>query len=75
MQPSRIEQAQALKACLVQLAGEASENGFVFCTLHLRVAILELDDLLDTEKLRARLLAKGTSAAADGPPEGTATMP
>lgn len=64
MSSGRTEQAQALRACLVQLASEASEHNFHFCTLHLRVAILELDDLIETDQLRQRLLDKAAAEAA-----------
>lgn len=54
--PSRLDYARALKACLTQLGTEAMDHGLNFCALHLNVAVLELDDLIETEQMRERLL-------------------
>lgn len=42
----RIAAAQGLRACLGQLMNEALEQGFRLSALHIRVAILELEDVL-----------------------------
>lgn len=47
--------AQGLRACLAQMLDEATNHGFKFCAVHLRVAILELDDeILSQERKKSR---------------------
>jgi hypothetical protein len=62
MAATRQATAESIKACLAQLAQEALEHGFRLCALHLNVAILELDDIIETEELRSRLLAQDNAS-------------
>lgn len=45
---NRTTSARALKACLSQLMDEALNHDFRYCALHMRVAILELEDFLES---------------------------
>lgn len=38
--------AQGLRACLAQMHDEATVHGFKFCAVHLKVAILELEEVI-----------------------------
>ncbi len=44
--PRRRASAQALRACLAQLMQEALDHDFRLSALHIRVAMLELEDVL-----------------------------
>jgi hypothetical protein len=43
-EPTLVVRAKGLRTCLATLAQEAAGFGFHHCALHLRVAMLELDD-------------------------------
>lgn len=43
----RLASARGLRACLAQLMDEALGHGFHLTALHIRVAMLELEEVLD----------------------------
>lgn len=47
LEDSRVVSARAIRSCLTQLMQEALENDLRLCALHLRIAILELDDVIN----------------------------
>jgi hypothetical protein len=50
---SRLESAAGLKLCLTQLREEAMSHGFMHTALHLRIAMMELDDMLVVAQSKA----------------------
>jgi hypothetical protein len=51
---ARLESAAGLKLCLTQLREEALSHGFTHTALHLRIAIMELDDTLVLAKAHTK---------------------
>ncbi|RME62209.1 MAG: hypothetical protein D6782_12685 [Alphaproteobacteria bacterium] len=61
--PSKITFARSLRHCLHQLMDDALSHDLKIPALHLRIAILELDELLDMQASQDSAKSKDRSVA------------